>query len=86
MLHGASVFHYCSGVGWRYLDDRRRLACQSVMVDVLWFSFESALGYGMAGTSRRDTVCERCMAMVLRAGMAWSMVPGLVLFLSTLFP
>lgn len=31
-------------------------------------------------------VCVRCMAMVLRAGMAWFMAPGLVLCSSALFP
>src|SRR5690242_9594262 len=45
----------------------------------------SGLWYG-GNISDEHHVCERCMAMVLRAGMAWSMVPGLVFCLSTLFP
>jgi hypothetical protein len=57
------------------------------MVDALWFidSLQAMVWYG-GHILQGLIVCVRCMATVLRAGMAWFMVPGLVLCSSTLFP
>ena len=55
MLHGASVFLYCPGVGWRFCTTGDDL-CHSVLDGCVMVSFESALGYGMAGLFRRDTL------------------------------